>query len=152
MNGTDAVGGEFTLISGSNASTPLAANASAGDVAEAVNSMVDWKGLVLVDRQELLAGETSGGEDDDLGDLFEWRLTFSPADGDVEGLRVSRRRSIAVDLVAILGYSRRSFRTRNAEELGLSRCGNLLASFTLFVLRTFGVLGPPGAIRLSDFM
>lgn len=90
MNGTDPVGGEFTLVSGSNASLPLAANASAADVAEAANGMADWKGLVLVDRQEMLLGETGVSQGDDLGDLFEWRLTFSPADGDVEELRVSK--------------------------------------------------------------
>ncbi len=79
VNGTDTVGGEFTLVIGSDTSSPLAFNASAAEVADAVNTMRSWEGLMLVDRQELLSG---------VGDLFEWRLTFPPAEGDVEELRV----------------------------------------------------------------
>lgn len=71
------MGGEFYLVAGINASVPLAYNASASEVAEAVNGMEDWVGLVLADRREL-------GEED----MFEWHLTFSPADGNVEQLRV----------------------------------------------------------------
>lgn len=88
VNGTDAVGGEFTLVVGSNASIPLAANASAAEVAEAVNSLKAWEGLVLVDRKEVVLEDTSREQEKPLGDLFEWRLTFSPTDGDVEELRV----------------------------------------------------------------
>lgn len=77
VNGTDTMGGEFYLVAGINASTPLAYNASASQVAEAVNGMTDWAGLVLVDRREL-------SEED----MFEWHLTFSPTDGNVEQLRV----------------------------------------------------------------
>lgn len=79
-NGTDAVGGEFTIVAGSLASVPLAYNASASDVAEAVNGIDSWEGLVLAEREEL-----SGSE----GDMFEWRLTFSPAEGNAPELRVS---------------------------------------------------------------
>lgn len=82
MNGTDTVGGEFTLVAGVNASIPLSYNASALEVAEAVNGMASWVGLVLADRREL--SERSDNE----GDMFEWRLTFSPAQGDVPELRV----------------------------------------------------------------
>lgn len=84
INGTDSVGGEFTLVSGSNVSTPLAFNASAMEVAEAINGMKYWGGLVLVDRQDLLASDTNTNE----RDMFEWRLMFSPTEGDVEELRV----------------------------------------------------------------
>lgn len=90
MDGTDTVGGEFTLISGSDTSAPLAFNASAAEVAEAVNSMKDWEGLVLVERQELVSSESSGSGDASEGDMFEWRLTFPPAEGDVQELRVRR--------------------------------------------------------------
>lgn len=90
MDGTSTVGGEFTLVSGSDASTPLAFNASAAEVAEAVNSMSEWAGLVLVGRQELGYNESSDSGDVDEGDMFEWRLTFSPAEGDVQELRVRK--------------------------------------------------------------
>lgn len=89
VNGTDKVGGEFTLISGSNASIPLAFNASAEAVAEAINDIKNWGGLVLVDRQQLLLSE-SDSDDAHEGDMFEWRLTFSPIEGDVEELRVRK--------------------------------------------------------------
>lgn len=88
VNGTGTVGGEFTLVSGSNVSTPLAFNASAAEVAEAVNDMKDWEGLVLVDRQELWLSEPSDSDDGHEGDMFEWRLTFSSVEGDVDELRV----------------------------------------------------------------
>lgn len=80
VNGTDTVGGEFYLVAGINASTPLAYNASALQVAEAVNGMAGWVGHVLVDRREL-------SEED----MFEWYLTFSSADENVEQLRVRGR-------------------------------------------------------------
>lgn len=82
VNGTDTVGGEFTLVSGVKASIPLAYDASASDVADAVNSMENWQGLVLVDRVEL--SEQGNSE----GDMFEWRLTFSPSEGNLPELRV----------------------------------------------------------------
>lgn len=94
-NGTDTVGGEFTLVSGSNASVPLAFNASAAEVAEAVNGMKDWEGVVLVDRQEVVLSESSDSDDKHEGDMFEWRLTFSPIEGDVKELRVG-----SIDFVA----------------------------------------------------
>lgn len=90
VNGTGTVGGEFTLVLGSDASTPLAFDASAAEVAEAVNSMKEWAGLVLVERQELGYNESSDSGDVTEGDMFEWRLTFSPAEGDVQELRVRR--------------------------------------------------------------
>lgn len=96
VNGTGAVGGEFTLVSGSDTSAPLAFNASAAEVADAVNTMRSWEGLVLVDRQELLSGEGSDSVDAYEGDLFEWRLTFPPAEGDVEELRVRTASSFLV--------------------------------------------------------
>lgn len=55
------------------------------EVAEAVNDMKDWEGVVLVDREELDDGYQ---EDEYMGDMFEWRLTFSPIEGNVEELRV----------------------------------------------------------------
>lgn len=82
MNGTDPVGGEFTLVAGATTSVPLAYNASALDVAEAVNGMQKWAGLVLADRQGI------GEQTDTEGDMFEWRLTFPPAEGNVEEVRV----------------------------------------------------------------
>ena len=90
MDGTGTVGGEFTLVSGSDASTPLAFNASAAEVAEATNSMKEWAGLVLVERQELRYNESSDSEDMNERDMFEWRLTFSPAEGNVDELRVRK--------------------------------------------------------------
>lgn len=88
MDGTGTVGGEFTLVSGSDTSTPLAFDASAAEVAEAVHGMKAWAGLVLVERQELAYNESSDSGDASEGDMFEWRLTFSPAEGDVQELRV----------------------------------------------------------------
>lgn len=90
VDGTGTVGGEFALVSGSDASTPLAFNASAAEVAEAVNSMTDWEGLVIVERQEIESSEPNDSGDASGGDMFEWRLTFSPAEGDVQELRVRR--------------------------------------------------------------
>ena len=94
VDGTGTVGGEFTLVSGSDTSTPLAFNASAVEVAEAVNAIRSWEGLVLVDRQELLSSGGNDSGDGYEGDLFEWRLTFPPAEGDVEELRVRKFLSI----------------------------------------------------------
>ena len=88
VDGTGTVGGEFTLVSGSDASTPLAFDASAAEVSEAVNSMKEWSGLVLVERQELGYNESSDSGDVPEGDMFEWRLTFPPAEGDTQELRV----------------------------------------------------------------
>lgn len=68
---------------------PLAFNASATDLAEAVNGMGGWKGVVLAERRELSTWR------DNQGDRFEWRLTFSPAEGDVAEMRVRTHRSIA---------------------------------------------------------
>ena len=84
MNGTDAVGGEFTLVTGENVSIPVAYNASASGVAGAINSMKEWAGLVLVERQDL----TDQSYSQKSTDVFEWRLTFSPAEGNVPELRV----------------------------------------------------------------
>lgn len=96
MNGTGTVGGEFALVSGSDASTPLAFDASAAEVAEAINGMKDWEGLVLVERQELVSDESSDSGDMNEGDMFEWRLTFPPAEGDVQELRVRRPCDVTV--------------------------------------------------------
>lgn len=101
MNGTDTVGGEFTLVLGSNASIPLAFNASEAEVAEAVNGMKDWEGLVLVDRQQLLLSEMSDSEEEHEGDMFEWRLTFSAIEGDVQELRV--RNTCVLSFLLICG-------------------------------------------------
>lgn len=77
------IGGEFSLIHGVNASVPLAHNASAADVAEAINNINDWVGVILVEREEL------SEYTDNQGDMFEWRMTFPPEEGDVPQLRVS---------------------------------------------------------------
>lgn len=90
MDGTGTVGGEFTLISGSDTSAPLIFDASAAEVAEAVNIMKEWQGLVLVEQQELVSNESNDSGEANVGDMFEWRVTFSPAEGDVEELRVRR--------------------------------------------------------------
>lgn len=84
MNGTNPVRGEFTLITGVTPSAPLAYNASASEVAEVVNTMKTWEGLVLVERQEL----TEQGNGSPANDMFEWRLTFPPAEGNVPEIRV----------------------------------------------------------------
>lgn len=78
------MGGEFYLVAGTNASAPIAYNASASELAEAVNGMTDWGGLVLADRRELLEE-----------DMFEWYLTFSPMNGNVEQLRVRGRETMS---------------------------------------------------------
>lgn len=63
-------------------------------MAEAVNDMKDWEGLVLVDRQELWLDEPSDSDDGNEGDMFEWRLTFSSVEGDVDELRVRRNTAV----------------------------------------------------------
>lgn len=67
----------------------MAYNASATDVAQAVNDFSDWAGVILVERRELSEWI------DNQGDMFEWRLTFSPDEGDVAELRV--RKTLPVD-------------------------------------------------------
>lgn len=84
MDGINPVRGEFTLVSGVTASAPLAYNASASEVAEAINTMKTWEGLILVERQEV----TDQDNKNPANDMFEWRLTFSPAEGNVPEIGV----------------------------------------------------------------
>lgn len=84
MDGTNPVRGEFTLVTGVTPSAPLAYNASASEVAEAINAMKTWEGLILVERQEI----TEQDNNNPANDMFEWRLTFSPAEGNVPEMRV----------------------------------------------------------------
>lgn len=74
---------------GANATVPLAYNASAADVAQAINDFSDWIGVILAERRELSEWI------DNQGDMFEWRLTFSPYEGDVAELRVRRTMPVA---------------------------------------------------------
>lgn len=82
MNGTENVGGEFTLVANTITSIPLRFNASAAEVAEAVNAMNSWDGLVLVDRHRL------NDHDENAEDMFQWDLTFPAAMGNIPQLRV----------------------------------------------------------------
>lgn len=71
------------MFQGLNISRAVQYNASAAELARAVNDMGNWADVVLVERRD--PGAWNGYQ----GDMFEWHLTFSPRDGDVPELQVT---------------------------------------------------------------